>query len=55
VTHSAAFSLPAVRDPIITSCPMATSFVAIALPTIPVPSTPMRMSPPCSCVVKGLA
>jgi hypothetical protein len=42
-THSAACSLSVVRDPIITSWPRPTSLVAIDLPTIPVPKTPMRM------------
>src|SRR5262249_21338661 len=37
--HATAFSLPAWRDPIITSWPSSTSFVASAWPTIPVPST----------------
>src|SRR5215472_5964118 len=36
-----AFGFLASREPIITSCPSATSFEAIASPTIPVPSTPI--------------
>src|SRR5919106_2975469 len=41
-THSAAFSLPGVREPSITSWPSSTSFVASVVPTIPVPRTPIR-------------
>ena len=35
--HAMAFSLPAVREPILTLCPSDTNFVPKALPTIPVP------------------
>src|SRR5215510_1497668 len=44
VAHSAALLLPGVREPIITAWSSATSFDAIALPTMPVPSTPMFIS-----------
>src|SRR5262245_37306687 len=43
LAHSAAFSLPALREPILTLWPDSTSFEAMVLPTIPVPSTPMFM------------
>src|SRR5262249_46881323 len=39
--HAAAFSLAGLRDPSITSCRSAISFVAIVAPTIPVPRTPI--------------
>jgi hypothetical protein len=38
--QSRAFTLPASREPIFTSWPRATSRLAIALPTMPVPKTP---------------
>jgi len=42
-TQAAAFSLVALREPILTSCPSDTSLPAIADPTIPDPSTPNFM------------
>ena len=44
--HSTAFSFPVSRDPIRTSCPSSTSLPANVCPTVPVPSTPIRMPPP---------
>src|SRR5438309_2673356 len=44
LAQSTAFSLPAEREPIFTSCPSSTSLVAIVWPTMPVPRTPMRMA-----------
>jgi len=41
LTHATDFSLPALREPMRTSWPTWTSFVAIALPTMPVPKTPI--------------
>ena len=43
--QATAFSLPACREPIFTSCPSSTSLPAIACPTVPVPSTPNLIAP----------
>ena len=39
VAQALAFSLLAVREPILTSCPSWVNFVPMAFPTVPVPST----------------
>lgn len=44
--HALAFSLPALREPILTSCPIETSLVPMASPTLPVPKTPTFICSP---------
>ena len=49
VAHSTAAAFPALREPIITSWPSATSLLARVRPTAPVPSTPILIPHlPCS-------
>jgi hypothetical protein len=43
LTHFCAFSLLAVREPIITSCPRDINLVPMVLPTTPVPRTAIFM------------